>query len=115
MTNSKKTPAQAEANKESISFEVEVNGKTITLTAPSSLDDAPVATAIAWEEEKFVKAFSLILGPRQMQKLENVGASVRDFTEIIIPAYTEATGLGKARAFSPDPRARRPCRAGFRR
>ncbi|MDT9411307.1 hypothetical protein [Corynebacterium rouxii] len=95
MTNSKKTPAQAEATGDNITFEVEVKDKKITLTAPASLDDAPVATAIAWEEEKFVKAFSLILGPQQMQKLTNAGATVRDFTEVIMPAYTEATGLGE--------------------
>ncbi|MBH5296195.1 hypothetical protein [Corynebacterium ulcerans] len=95
MTASKSTPAQAEINGENIEFEVEVKGKKIALTAPASLDDAPVETAIAWEEEKFVKAFSLILGPQQMQKLINAGATVRDFTESVMPAYTEATGLGE--------------------
>lgn len=95
MATSATTPAQAEANGDSITFEVEVKGKKFTLTAPASLDDAPVSTAIAWEEEKYVKAFSVILGPQQMNKLIAAGATVRDFTETIMPAYTEATGLGE--------------------
>ena len=72
MAEAKKTtsPAKIESEgKDTVTFDVEINGKTITLTAPADLLAADPDAYIAYEERKFGVMLKMILGEVQWEKL----------------------------------------------
>lgn len=96
MTSAKNSPAKTEAIGETtVTFTVEIQGKEVELTAPASIDLAPMDAALAFEEEKYLKAFSIILGPVQMDHLRRAGATTSDYSEKVMSAWNEVTGLGE--------------------
>lgn len=78
-----------------VAFEVTLRGKTIKITCPADLDDAPIEVLEAYEEGKNVKAFMALIGPRQAQKLRAAGMTTKQFNDVVAPAYDKATGLGE--------------------
>lgn len=96
MATEKTSPAKNEVDEiETVTFTVNIRGKEVELTAPASLDDAPMDAGLAFEDEKYMKAFSIMLGPSQMQKLRNAGARSSEFGGTIMNAWSDATGLGE--------------------
>jgi len=92
----KKTPAQAEVEGfEKIHFTVTIRNKEIELETVADLMDAPVEVSEAFEQNKPLAAFRALLGELQYSKLKAVGVTTREFLEIILPAWQEATGLGE--------------------
>ncbi|OJI03952.1 hypothetical protein [Corynebacterium diphtheriae] len=96
MATGKTNPAKNEVDEiETVTFTVNIRGKEVELTAPASLDDAPMDAGLAFEDEKYMKAFSIMLGPSQMQKLRNAGARSAEFGGTIMNTWSDATGLGE--------------------
>lgn len=96
MTTEKTSPAKNEVDEiETVTFTVNIRGKEVELTAPASLDDAPMDAGLAFEDEKYMKAFSIMLGASQMQKLRNVGARSSEFGGTIMNAWSDVTGAGE--------------------
>lgn len=98
MAEAKKTtsPAKVEAeNEDTVTFDVEINGKTITLTAPADLLAADPDAYIAYEERKYGLMLKMILGEVQWQKLRAAGISTKQLMEEVMVKYEEAAGLGE--------------------
>lgn len=98
MAESKKTtsPAKVEAeDKDTVTFDVEINDKTITLTAPVDLMSADPDAYIAYEERKFGVMLKMILGELQWDKLRAAGMTTKWLMEEVMVKYQEAAGLGE--------------------
>lgn len=96
MATKKNSPAKNEAlDNDTVTFTVEIRGEEIELTAPSSIDNAPMDAALYFEDEKYLKAFTILLGEAQMSRLRRAGATAKDFTETVMTSWNEATGLGE--------------------
>lgn len=95
--NTKKTsPAKNEADDiETISFDVNLRGKTITLTVPADLMDASDEVLENFEKGHNLNAFYALIGPAQKARLRAGGSTGRFITEVAIPAWQEASGLGE--------------------
>lgn len=94
-TAANKQKAEAEATNsapKNIEFTVDVNGKDITLTAPSDPSDAPMDFMLYTEREQHFSAFAALIGEAQMARLRAEGASVRQFQDFA-NAYFEALDL----------------------
>lgn len=99
MAEAKKStsPAKVEAeDKDTVTFDVEINGKTISLTAPADLLAADPDAYIAYEERKFGVMLKTILGEVQWEKLRAAGISTKQLMEEVMVKYQEAAGLGEA-------------------
>lgn len=97
MTDQAKTAPQLEAEGiETVDINIEIRGTKLKLTFPKSIDDSPIEVGEAFELGHNFRAFMLMAGPAQAAKIRAAGATMRDFSEIIIPAWNEATGLGEA-------------------
>ena len=95
-TASKARAAKAEVfEEENITFDVEVKGQKISLTCPADLSDAPFEVAEAFEDGKNLKAFMGLIGETQAAQLRAAGLTPRIFTDVVIPAWQEASGLGE--------------------
>lgn len=98
MAEAKKTtsPAKIESEgKDTVTFDVEINGKTITLTAPADLLSADPDAYIAYEERKFGVMLKMILGEVQWEKLRAAGINTKQLMEEVMVKYQEAAGLGE--------------------
>lgn len=96
MTTEKTSPAKNEVEEiETVTFTVNIRGKDVELTTPASIEDAPMDAGLAFEDDKYMKAFAIMLGPAQMQKLRNAGARSAEFGGTIMSAWSDATGLGE--------------------
>lgn len=98
MAESNKTtsPAKVEAeDKDTVTFDVEINDKTITLTAPADLMSADPDAYIAYEERKFGVMLKMILGELQWDKLRAAGMTTKWLMEEVMVKYQEAAGLGE--------------------
>lgn len=94
--NTKSRAAKAEVfEAEEIKFDVEVKSEKITITCPADLNDAPFEVAEAFEEGKNLKAFMGLIGDAQAAKLRAAGLTPRIFSDVVIPAWQEASGLGE--------------------
>ncbi len=80
---------------EEVTFHVTINGKNITLTVASSLEDAPFTTMKNFESGHVFSGFCSLIGEAQTMRLEQAGCTVRQFTDIVLPAWQEATGVGE--------------------
>lgn len=88
--------AKAEADDvESIKFTVDVKGENITIKCPADISDAPFEVAEAFEDNKNLRAFMLMIGARQAAELRAAGLTPRIFNDEVIPKWQEAAGLGE--------------------
>lgn len=98
MTESKKTesPAKIEATGvDTVTFNVEVNGRKFNLEAPADIMSADPDAYIAYEERKFGVMLKMILGESQWMQLRGAGITTRQLIEDVFTAYQEAAGLGE--------------------
>lgn len=92
----KLSAVKAEAQDDNtVTFEVEINGRTIELTAPRDLSTADAEAYIAYEERKYGLMMKCILGEAQWTMLRNAGMTTHDVLNVLFSAYREATGLGE--------------------
>lgn len=83
---------KTENNVETISFEVEVQGKKIKLETVADLLDAPASVAMDFEDGKTLSGFRALVGDYQWSLLEAEGITIRDLNDSILPAWQEAMG-----------------------
>lgn len=98
MTEAKKTSAtKNEAqNIDTVTFNVDINGKTINLEAPADLLQSDPDAYIAYEEKKFGLMLKRILGDAQWEKLRAANITTQQLMEEVMVKYQEAAGLGEA-------------------
>lgn len=99
MAETKKTtsPAKVEAEGvETVTFNVEINGRTINLEAPADILSADPDAYIAYEERKFGVMLKAILGEHQWMQLRSAGITTRILMDEVFAKYQEAAGLGEA-------------------
>lgn len=98
MAETKKTtsPAKNEAQeKDTVLFNVEINGKTLNLEAPANIMEAGADAYIAYEEKRFGVMMKALLGDLQWDRLRAAGMTTKQLLEDVFTAYQEAAGLGE--------------------
>lgn len=80
---------------EQVTFTVEVKGQKVSITTPVNMEDGPLEAAELFEQGKELSGFMLLINPEAAAQIRKLRVTVRDFSEKIVPAWNEATGLGE--------------------
>lgn len=77
---------------ETVDFEVAVRGKTVKLNAPANIEDAPFEVLEAFENDRHLTGFFMLIGDVGKAKLRNAGVTGAEIRDIVIPAWNKASG-----------------------
>lgn len=77
---------------EYVDLKVRLRGQDLTLKIISDFDDAPIEAIEHFQNDRELSGFKLLLDEQSQKVLSRMRTSLREWREVILPAWSELQG-----------------------
>jgi hypothetical protein len=95
MTTKKTEAPKIEENDytpEYVDLKVRLRGQDLTLKIIADFDDAPIEAIEHFQNDRELSGFKLLLDDQSQKVLSRMRTSLREFREVLLPAWSELQG-----------------------
>ncbi|MCF1712994.1 hypothetical protein [Corynebacterium argentoratense] len=77
---------------EYVDLKVRLRGQDLTLKIIADFDDAPIEAIEHFQNDRELSGFKLLLDDQSQKVLSRMRTSLREFREVLLPAWSELQG-----------------------